>query len=237
MHRISVCMATFNGEKYIQAQISSILKQLSPYDELVVSDDFSTDKTLDIVKLFKDDRIKIVFNKLDKGYSGNFENSINFASGEIIFLSDQDDIWIDGKVKKMLGILENSELVVSNAQFVDKNLNLLNTTLFSLRGGKQGFFSNVYKSRYLGACMAFKREILGKLLPFPNNRKLCPHDLWISLIAEFYFKVEIMTEPLILYRRHDKNVSSGGNRSGNSVFRKILFRVYSMLMVISRILK
>ena len=237
MRKISVCMATFNGENYIEAQIASILKQLSQNDELIVSDDYSTDKTLEIVKGLNDERIKIVLNKQAKGYSGNFENAISCASGDFIFLSDQDDIWLDGKVEKMLSLLDRAELVVSNAQFVDKNLNVLNETFFSLRGGKQGLFNNLYKSRYLGACMAFRREMFSKLQPFPKNRDLCPHDLWLTLIGELYFKVKTIKEPLILYRRHGKNVSSGGNLSENRLFRKILFRGYSLLMALSRITK
>ena len=237
MKKISVCMATFNGENYIHEQIKSILNQLSPIDELIISDDHSTDKTIAIVKSFNDERIKIVFNKNAKGSSGNFENAIEYACGEFIFLSDQDDIWVDGKVNKMLCMLNHVELVVSNAQFVDKDLKPSSETYFSLRGGKKGFINNIYYLRYLGACMAFKREILRKLLPFPKDHVLCPHDMWIALIAEFYFKVDVIAEPLILYRRHETNVSDGGRKSGNSIFKMILFRLYAMSMLLTRMLK
>ena len=230
-------MATYNGEKFIQEQVSSILWQLSPCDELIISDDNSTDKTLDVIRMFEDDRIKIFVNELDKGYSGNFENAISKASGDLIFLSDQDDVWVAGKIQQMCAHLNSSELVVCNAEYVDEKLRPMNLTLFSLRGGRKGFFSNIYKSRYLGACMAFRRELLVKLLPFPKKRKLCPHDLWISLIAEFYFKVTLIEQSLVLYRRHGENVSSGGSGSKNSGFKKIEFRVYSIFMVLSRIFK
>ena len=166
-------MACFNGEKYISSQISSILNQLSQDDELIVSDDSSTDNTIAVVKTFNDKRIKIIANQKSKGYTGNFENAIIYASGDIIFLSDQDDIWVDDKVQTMLSVLKYSDLVVCDAQFVDKDLNPFNETYFSLRGGKKGFLNNIYKSRYLGGCMAFKRKILSKVLPFPNNHTLC----------------------------------------------------------------
>ena len=230
-------MATYNGEKYIHEQISSILSQLSNYDELIVSDDCSTDRTVDIVREFNDSRIKLIFNTRAKGYSENFENAIHCATGNFIFLSDQDDVWNESKIEKMLSMLNESQLVVSDAQFVDKNLNLVNETYFSLRGGKPGFFRNLYKLRYIGACMAFRREILSKVLPFPNRKDLCPHDMWISLVAEFYFNVALIEEPLIYYRRHGDNISNGGSSSSNSIFKKILFRGYSFLMVISRIKK
>jgi glycosyltransferase involved in cell wall biosynthesis len=235
--RISVCMATFNGECYIKEQISSILKQLSINDEIIISDDYSTDGTLKIVESFEDDRIKIVFNKFSKGYSGNFENAITCSTGNIIFLSDQDDVWLPGKVDKMLSELKKSTFVVSNARFVDNSLHPMGSTFFSLRGGAQGFLNNLYKSRYLGSCMAFKREMFTKLLPFPKNRNLCPHDLWITLIAEFYFKVSTISEPLILYRRHENTVSSGGHISKNGLFKKVLFRSYSLMLVISRLFR
>lgn len=237
MLQISVCMATYNGELYISDQISSILNQLSLHDELIISDDFSTDQTLNIIKSFNDQRIKIVFNKMDVGYAGNFENAINNASGDLIFLSDQDDVWVEDRVKKMTHLLISSNLVVCNADYVDKNLQSLNQTLFSLRGGKKGFGNNLYKLRYLGACMAFRRDIFPKLLPFPKNKVLCPHDMWIALICEFYYKVEITSESLILYRRHGSTTSNGGQKSPHSIARMILFRVYSFAYVLSRFIR
>ncbi|WP_070301311.1 glycosyltransferase family 2 protein [Janthinobacterium sp. HH104] len=234
MPKISVCMAVYNGEKYILEQIESILGQLSADDELIVSDDGSTDLTLEKIRSCGDARIRMIANELDKGYSGNFEHAIRHATGEVIFLSDQDDVWLAGRVQKMLAALERCDMVVCNAQFTDDVLTPLDTTLFSLRGGGQGFWKNLFKSRYLGACMAFKRSILRKALPFPGNRKLCPHDLWLTLVAELYYRVELIEEPLILYRRHGANVSSGGSASTNSFFNKMQFRAYCLLKVLGR---
>lgn len=234
MQKISVCMAVFNGEKYLHEQISSILAQLKQGDELIISDDASTDATLNVARSFGDARIKIHSNSLDQGYSGNFENAISLASGDVIFLADQDDVWLEGRVGKMLAALAQAQLVVCNARFTDEHLQPLATTLFSLRGGKQGFIANLYKSRYLGACMAFKSEILPKLLPFPVRRALCPHDLWITLVAELYYKVTLIDEPLMLYRRHGANASSGGMASGNSLYGMLEFRCYSLFKVLSR---
>lgn len=235
LSKISVCMATFNGEDYIHDQITSIILQLSAHDELVISDDCSTDNTLDIARGFLDDRIRIVHNNNRVGYSSNFENAINNAMNDIIFLSDQDDIWMSSKVSTMISALDDCDLVVCNAQYVDKFINPLEETLFSVRGDRSGFLQNLYKLRYLGACMAFRRVIFDKLLPFPVNKKLCPHDMWIALIAEFYYKVTTIRTPLILYRRHDNNVSNGGVKSKNSLFFMIRFRVYALLMVLSRL--
>lgn len=232
---ISVCIATYNGERYIKKQIESILIQLSANDEIIVSDDSSVDGTIKIINEFNDSRIKIVFNKLEKGYTNNFENAINHSIGNFIFLSDQDDVWMTNKVSQMISLLDRYDLVVSDALFVDENLNDLKYTFFSIRGGTKGFFRNLYKSQYLGACMAFRRDILVKLLPFPKKKDLCPHDLWISLIAEFYFDTTIINKPLIKYRRHGNNVSSGGEISSNSLLKQFRFRIYCFTQIILRL--
>lgn len=237
MSKISVCLASFNGEMYIQEQLSSILAQLSISDEIVISDDYSTDDTVAIARRFGDHRIKIFFNENTRGYSGNFENALNKSTGNIIFLADQDDVWLDDRVNIAVQELRWASLVVCNAQYVDKNLLSLKHTLFSLRGGKKGFCFNLYKLRYLGACMAFRRDIFPKLLPFPKQKLLCPHDMWIALICEFYYKVETISRPLILYRRHDNTVSNGGYKSDNGIFSMVLFRAYSFACVLTRFYK
>ena len=99
---ISVCMASYNGEKYIKEQIDSILKQLSDEDELVISDDGSTDNTLSVIQSIHDKRIKLIHNQGEHGYSRNFENALKNSKGDYIFLSDQDDVWKDNKVETIL---------------------------------------------------------------------------------------------------------------------------------------
>lgn len=231
---ISVCLATYNGERYIKEQIESILPQLAFDDEIIISDDGSEDNTIKYINQFNDQRIKIIYNKLNKGYTNNFENSINYASGDIIILSDQDDVWFDNKVKEIEIALLTSDFVSHDALFVNENLVPTGDTLFLIRGGKLGFFQNLVKSQFLGACMAFKRSILLKVLPFPSNSRLCPHDLWLTLIAEFYFKTKVIKMPLIYYRRHSNNVSNGGVYSANSIFFKLKFRCYTFINVLSR---
>jgi len=211
MAKVSVCMATYNGEMYIKEQVASILKQLDLEDEIIISDDNSVDQTISILKGFKDSRIKIFYNSNEAGHTNNFQNAIQLASGDYIFLSDQDDVWYDNKLRQMLELLQEYEFVVSDANIVDEHLIPLGSTYFKIRGGGQnGFINNLIKAKYLGCCMAFQKKVLKKILPFPSNTSLCPHDLWISLIAEYYYTTHVINEPLILYRRHGKNVSTGG---------------------------
>lgn len=229
---ISVCIATYNGEKYIKEQLLSILKQIDPKDEIIISDDLSKDKTIEIIESLKDSRIKIFFNK-NRGYTNNFQNAIKMASGDYIFLSDQDDIWVDNKLKTMSELLLKYDFVVSDAKLVNNKLESLGSTYFELRGGgENGFMNNLKKLKYIGCCMAFRKVILKKILPFPNNSILCPHDFWIALIAEFYYKTHVIKEPLLLYRRHGENVST--HISSTSIYFKIQFRIYSFYKVISR---
>lgn len=231
---ISVCMATYNGEKYIKEQLLSILKQIGRDDEIIISDDLSKDKTIEIIKSLNDKRIKIFFNT-NRGYTNNFQNSIKNASGDLFFLADQDDVWVDDKIKIMSDLLKNYDFVVSNAQMVNKDLESLGTTYFQLRGGaRRGFLNNLIKLKYIGCCMAFRKKILKKAFPFPTNTTLCSHDLWISLISEFYFNTYIIQEPLLFYRRHGENVST--YISSTSLFLKIQFRIYSFYKVLSRLI-
>ena len=228
-------MATYNGEKYIKEQLESILSQLDENDEVIVSDDHSTDKTLDIVKDLEDSRIKIYSNELGKGYSKNFENSITHSTGDIIFLSDQDDVWMPNKVELMLKELYNADLVISDAIVTDGNLNVTIDSHFKRHGTKTGFLENWMKTRYIGACMAFHKGILEKVLPFPKNQKLCAHDYWIANVGELYYKVKLVDVPLMKYRRHGSNASTGGEKSENSLMHKLKVRIYTFVKLLSRI--
>lgn len=235
MCRISVCIATYNGEKYIEEQLKSILSQLGDCDEVIISDDNSTDHTVDIIKQFEDKRLKICFNNKDKGYTSNFENALNKASGCYVFLADQDDIWVDNKVQYCLAQLENYDLVVSDAVVVDENETLISTSFFSIRKCYKSCLGNILKFGYLGCCMAFKRKILDRALPFPSNHKLCTHDNWLFLIAKIYYKSKISDEKLIFYRRHGLNASTGGFSNNTSIFFKMKYRIYLLFNLLKRI--
>lgn len=232
--KISVCMATYNGELYIKEQLESILAQLNPEDELIISDDHSKDRTVEMLKDFKDERIKLITNAGEKGYTTNFENALNHATGEIIFLSDQDDVWIEHKVEMLLKKLENCDMVISNAEVVNSKLERIHSSHFQQYNVRTGFWLNFAKTRYVGACMAFHVKVLKRALPFPKNKVLCAHDYWLTLIGEAFFHVELEEMPLLKYRRHSNNASSGGAISKNSFFKKINVRLYCLLNLMLR---
>ena len=223
---ISVCMATYNGEKYIKQQLDSILSQLSEVDEVIISDDNSNDKTMDVIRAIDDSRIKIYLNKGRHNYTSNFENALNHANGDIIILSDQDDVWRDDKIKVVSEDLMEFDFVTSDAIIVDQELNIIAPSFWALRKPLFSAWGDLYRCGYLGCCMAFRRNVLQKALPFPANKKLCVHDLWLQLIGSFYFNVKYEKLPLILYRRHGDNVSGAGMDKGVSFVMKIIYRLY-----------
>ena len=202
----SVVMATYNGQKYIKEQIDSILKNLSDNDELIISDDGSTDDTIKIIKNYKDKRIKI-YDGPKNGVKQNFANAIKHASGKYIYLSDQDDVWEENKIEEIKKVFdkENCLVVIHNALIVDKDLNSTNQTFFEFRKSGHGKLKNIYKNTYIGCCMAFKAQLKEKILPIPNKIEM--HDQWIGIIGEKYGKSIFLDKCLIKYRRHDSNVS------------------------------
>ena len=172
---ISVCMPTYNGEKFILQQLRSILSQLQQNDEIIISDDSSTDNTINIIKSFNDKRIVIWENNHFYSPVFNVENALKHAKGDYIFLSDQDDIWVDKKVEKMLKYLSDYDLVISNASIIDSNENVITKSYFSWKNSGKGFWKNFYKNTYIGCNMAFNKKILELALPFP--KKIAMHDI------------------------------------------------------------
>lgn len=229
---VSVCMATYNGEKYIKAQIESILKQLGKNDELIISDDGSKDGTLSIIKAFNDVRIKLLFNKSKHGFVGNFENALRNARGEIIFLSDQDDVWYKDKIKKICLYLQDYDMIVHNANIVDGNGIYKGYTYFSLTHHGTGFMSNLWKTRFLGCCMAFSRNVLDYCLPIPQN--IVAHDYWLGMFSMTHFKVGFIPEVLMAYRRHGGNVSPSTEKSNNNIVYKLFTKRFILLYEIAK---
>ncbi|WP_324035429.1 glycosyltransferase family 2 protein [Aeromonas caviae] len=234
--KVSVCMATYNGEKYLKEQLESILCQLNNDDEVIISDDGSSDETIPVIRRLNDSRIKVIINDGPRGYTNNFENSLRHSTGGIIFLADQDDVWLPGKVNKYIELLEHYDFVVGDCRVVDDKLRELSSSHFKSCNVKKGFFYNLAFPRYVGACMAFNRNVLSMALPFPGNTKYIAHDYWLSLIAELKFNVCLLNEPSMLYRRHSSNASTGGMKSKNAFSHKVMVRIISCLMLIKRIL-
>ena len=200
--KISVAMAVYNGELFLNTQINSILSQLSDCDEIIVSVDPSSDRSDEIVRQFaaRDKRVHVLVGE-GKGVIKNFENALNHVTGDYIFLSDQDDVWLPEKLSVCIRVFETNDtmLMMHDATLTDAELTVTNEQCYGSTFRK-GIVRNLIKNKYIGCCMAFRKELLETVLPFPEEIPM--HDQWIALVAEKIGKVEYINEPLILYRRH-----------------------------------
>lgn len=219
-------MTTFNGEKYISAQLDSILAQTISDFELIICDDVSSDKTIEIIKQYadKDARIKLFCNNRNLGFKKNFEQAITLCKGEYIALCDQDDVWTNDHLEILLNNIGENYLIAGNNLLVDENLNSLNISFF-----ESNLFTNkkypgnidVLKKILLsgncfqGASMLLKREILSFYLPLPENIQY--HDSWLSALSCSLNKFTNNETIVTKYRQHDKQVT---HNSVNTVILK-----------------
>ena len=225
-------MAVYNGEKYIYQQIESILAQIDSSDEIVVSDDGSSDKTLEIIRSFDDTRIVLISNTSRRGLVENIENALVNARGDYIFLADQDDVWVSTRVSAVLHLLQIYDLVISDCYVVDSGLNILKDSLFRINNSSPGFVKNLIKNSYVGCCMAFNRKILKSVLPFP--RYIPMHDWWIGLVCEYRYKTCFINDKLVYYRRHFSNISDTSSFSSSSFFLKLRWRMLLVIALVDR---
>ena len=206
--KISVALAYYDGAEYIEQQLTSILDQLGEEDELILSVDRAFDGSMDLLKAWEEKEKRIFLtNGPAKGVAKNFEHAIRLCSGDLIFLSDQDDIWLPDKVEKVKQAFYDQEVmaVLHDARIVDENLKELEPSFFKLRHSETGFIKNLWRNSYVGCCMAFRKELIPQIFPIPEA--IYMHDYWIGATAEQIGKVKLIEEPLILYRRHSKNVT------------------------------
>lgn len=209
---VSVVMGTYNGEKYLAEQLTSILNQTRPPDEVIVSDDASTDGTVRLVERLAQtagSSLKLVKNETNRGYRANFERALHHATGDLVFFSDQDDIWISDKVERVAAHFQAhpSALLVYTDGFVfddatgeKKLLSEWYGPLFRDDLSARDALRNVYGTHNLKGCLlAFRAELKAFALPFGAG---WGHDRWLTLIGYALAAASCLDEPLILHRRH-----------------------------------
>jgi len=205
--KISIAMATYNGEQYIKEQLQSFVTQTCLPDEVIISDDCSTDDTESIVREFeKVAPFTVAFHRNEKnlGYCGNFNAALMKATGDLIFLSDQDDVWFPEKIEHMVRLaIRNPEALVlmNDAALTDGQLNEVGLTkLGQIRSA--GF--NV-ENFVMGCCCAIRRELLDFCMPIPPGVK--GHDNWLVQFADGLHSKVVDSTVLQYYRRHECNES------------------------------
>ena len=214
MEKVDILLATYNGEKYLREQIDSILNQTHTEFRLLISDDGSTDGTREILKEYKekDGRIDVFFQENNLGVVKNFEFLLEKVEAKYYMFSDQDDIWKETKIEKSLNKIEEGfDLVYSDLEVVDENLNVTYSSYWKLKGiynkiKKYNNFESLYLNNFITGCtMISKKELINSFMPLPNTSKFVLHDYWISLIISQNGKIAYIEEPLIKYRQHKNN--------------------------------
>lgn len=218
MSRISIALCTYNGAKYLREQLESYVKQTKLPDELVIGDDCSTDETVEIIEEFKQNApfpVHLNINEKNLGSTKNFERTILRCSGDIIFLSDHDDIWLPEKISVMEKILtENPDvgLVFSDAALIDKQGKLLKCNLWDFTFTKidqksviRGNSLEVMLRHNVvtGATIAFRSELIALFTPITIIIPDVIHDGWIALISSIHSKIIFVDKRLIYYRQHN----------------------------------
>lgn len=233
--KISVCIATYNGQKFILEQLNSILEQLPANGEIIISDDGSNDDTIKLIHSLKDNRI-IIHQCQFRNLIKNFENAIKHSTGDIIFLSDQDDKWLPNKIETMLDALKDNDLVVSDCYIGNSELDIIKDSYFEWRRSATGIVKNLWRNSYLGCCMCFKRRMLKRILPFPKQIPM--HDMWIGMIAEIYYKPKFIDEKLMIYRRHGQNTTflNPDFSSNEPLLKRLVFRTSLISALLKRII-
>lgn len=235
-YKRSVCMATFNGEKFVVRQMMSILEQLGSNDEVIVVDDASVDKTVKVIESINDKRIVIIQNETNIGHVKSFEKAISYSTGDRIFLSDQDDLWSKDRVLAMEKYIEHSQcdVVATNFLFMSEN----ESTVWERRKKlnkdyDNAFTANVMKiffgtAPYFGCAMAFNKAALKVILPFP--RCVEAHDLWIALASNVLKNICHDEKPTLYHRIHDDNKTPKRRRTLYKIM-KSRFRLLCLLAI------
>lgn len=201
-------MATFNGARHLQEQLQSLAKQTRLPDELVVTDDCSSDNTMNILREFSEYAPFPVFitqNRENIGWGRNFSKALMDTSGDLVFLSDQDDVWMPGKLEYMVKLAEENPdylLLMNDTMITDANLNATGyTKLGQLKA------AGLSEDRFvMGSCSTVRRELIDLCLPVPKG--FTEHDIWISHFANNLSGRLISDKVLQYYRRHDQNVTN-----------------------------
>ena len=220
---MTVALCTYNGQRFLQDQLDSLVAQTHRPDEVVIGDDHSTDATLDLIEAFGRKApfpVHVLQREANVGTSANFSETLRRSSGDVIFLSDQDDRWVPHKVERMLDVFAKRRQLLAlhtDARLVDADGAPLGTTLFhALRIGRgelsrvragDAFDALIRRNLATGATMAIRRELLDVALPVPAD---WVHDEWLAMIAACLGRgrVDVLPDALIDYRQH------GGNQIG-----------------------
>lgn len=231
--RVSVCMATYNGAAFIAEQLESVFAELEADDEVIVVDDASSDDTVEIVRAFGDPRVRLHRHTENAGYVRTFEEALTLATGEVMLLADQDDVWIPGRRNLLVEAARGGRVAASNLVLLGSEAPLPSPVrrrpwrLAAARSRQR--IRNQLRilagiAPYFGCAMAVHRDVAARILPFPDFLSES-HDLWIATFANQHRILRHVEEPTILRRLHASNTSPSRPRSLLPVLRARLMLV------------
>lgn len=218
-HRVAVCIAVYNGEKFLKRQLDTILDQLTADDQVIIIDDCSNDGSLAILSSYEDNRILLHQNLFNMGHVKVFESAISMANSNYIFLADQDDIWVPGRVQFMIDALDASgkDIIFTNFDLIDQSENFIGSSLLIFSNNYYSVFANILsfflgrRIPYWGCAAMFRSTARNYILPFPTYIEA--HDLWIALSGIINSSIITVDKVTLLRRIHDANVTPNKNRS------------------------
>ncbi|MFX0095590.1 MAG: glycosyltransferase [Candidatus Hodarchaeota archaeon] len=219
---ISIAMATFNGEKFLKKQLDSIYKQTYKNLEVIVSDDYSVDGTIEILEEYRQNfGLKFFVNEEKIGPMGNFAHAIAQCRGNYIALADQDDVWLPEKLEILSNNINQHSLICSNAYLIDCRGRIVGNLLqnnYTIPIRKKDQFKLLpYRFSALGCLSMFKKELLSQVLPIPIGAS---HDWWIAFVATKLNGIKYLDIPLIYYRQHPESFT--GELKGNNFWKNAL---------------
>ncbi|WP_284983711.1 glycosyltransferase [Arthrobacter sp. efr-133-TYG-118] len=229
--RVSVCMATFMGAKFIHEQLESILSQLSDDDEVVIVDDASRDDTVAKILAVADPRIRLIRAETNQGYVKSFGQAVLASRGRFIFLADQDDVWTEGRVDSMLSALTTAAVVASNFDVLGGGPRPSIPKLDSADSRRHlgNLFGILIGYRaYYGCGMAFRRDILDLFSPIPDYLRES-HDLWLAIVGNVSGSITHLDRSTLLRRLHEDNATPRGWRSLRVILAARLVLIRLML--------
>lgn len=207
-NKITIALATYNGEKFLEEQLESLLMQSRHPDELVISDDCSSDCTMSIIKKFANKApfaVRLLINEKNLGYAQNFSNALSHCTGDIVFISDQDDVWHPEKISRMLAYFDSEpsvQLLIHDLDYCKQDLSSIGQTKIERMSG----VFDLQRKYVVGMATAIRAPFLKLCLPIPDKHGLA-HDTWLHQCADAICGKKIIRDVLAKYRRHSSNVT------------------------------
>lgn len=208
---VSIALCVYNGEKFLEKQLQTLLNQTYKNLELIIVDDGSTDRSLDIIEHYaKDKRLKLFINEKNLGYVKNFEKAIGYCSGNYIALADQDDIWHLKKIEILVNQVEDAVLIYHDSELIDIDGTVLGkmSDILNMYSGNSPLPFLFYNCVSGHSCL-FRKDLVLKLGFF---NPLFYHDWWLAYVAASSGKIKYINQTLVKYRQHSLSSTDILNR-------------------------